>query len=398
MPDLYPEIEPYAHGLLDVGDGQLVYWEACGNPAGKPALVLHGGPGSGCTPRLRRYFDPEMYRIVLFDQRNCGRSRPHAAESKVDLVNNTTPKLLADIEALREHLGIETWLVFGGSWGSTLALAYAESQPRRVSEMILFGVTTGRRSEFDWTFRDGLGVFFPEQWQRRLDALPESLRGGDVVEAYNRLLFDADASVRQRAAQAWCLWESATPSWPPADELQERFRDPVYALAFARIVTHYVMHDAWLADAALLRNAGVLAEIPGVLLNGRFDFQAPLGNPWALKRAWPEAELIVIDDAGHTLDDAMSRALVGVTDRFARLLGAGACFGGVEAGDEALEHLFVLLQRLAPLELLGLVDLFAQSRQVVLEDPMQENQLVVIQLEVHLVAPFFPQSLQPAKA
>ncbi len=318
MPELYPEIEPYEHGLLDAGGGQLVYWETCGNPAGKPALVVHGGPGSGCTPRLRRYFDPEVYRVVLFDQRNCGRSRPHASEPEVDLVNNTTPKLLGDIEALREHLGIERWLVLGGSWGSTLALAYAESQPQHVSEIVLFGVTTGRHSEFDWTFRDGLSAFFPEQWQRRLEALPESMRGGDVVEAYNRLLFDADASVRQQAAEAWCTWESATPSWPPTNELQPRFRDPAYALALARIVTHYVKHNAWLEDGALLRGAGVLAGKPCVMLNGRFDFQAPLGNAWALKRVLPEAELIVIDNAGHALNDAMSQALVDVTDRLGR--------------------------------------------------------------------------------
>ncbi|HEX5368629.1 MAG TPA: alpha/beta fold hydrolase, partial [Dehalococcoidia bacterium] len=195
MNQLYPEIDPFEQGMLDIGDGQSLYWEISGRPDGKPAVVLHGGPGSGSTPRLRRHFDSEAYRIVLFDQRNCGRSRPHASEPKIDLTHNTTAKLVEDIEALRRHLGIEKWLVFGGSWGSTLALSYAEAWPKRVSEVILFGVTTGRHSEFDWTFRDGLGAFFPDQWQRRRKALPESMRDGDVVEAYNRLLFDADASV-----------------------------------------------------------------------------------------------------------------------------------------------------------------------------------------------------------
>jgi proline iminopeptidase len=196
--DLFPGVEPYDHGLLDVGDGNCVFWETCGNPQGKPAVVLHGGPGSGCTAWHRRLFDPSVYRVVLFDQRNCGRSTPHASEPDIDLANNTTSNLIADIELLRKHLGVERWLVLGGSWGSTLALAYAEQYPDRVTEMILFGVTTGRHAEFDWLFRSGLARFFPEQWQRLCDALPASARNLDVVDAYHRLLFDPDPEVHHR--------------------------------------------------------------------------------------------------------------------------------------------------------------------------------------------------------
>ena len=212
--DLYPHIDAHADGMLDAG-GHRLYWEACGNPNGKPAVVLHGGPGSGCTPWHRRLFDPARYRTVLFDQRNCGRSTPRASDPATDLSSNTTQHLLRDVELLREHLGIERWLVLGGSWGSTLALAYAETYPERVTEMVLFGVTTGRRSEIDWLFGGGVAAFFPAEWQALLDALPPRERGGDVLEAYARLLDDPDASVRRGAAEAWCMWESATPDWPP---------------------------------------------------------------------------------------------------------------------------------------------------------------------------------------
>lgn len=319
MPELYPEIEPHARGMLDVGDGQLVYWEACGNPLGKPAVVLHGGPGSGCTMWHRRLFDPARYRVVLFDQRGCGRSRPHASEPDADLATNTTSSLLSDIERLRGHLGIERWLVAGGSWGSTLALAYAEAHPARVSEMILFGVTTGRYSEFDWTFRGGLAVLFPVEWERLRMGVPEEERDGDIVEAYARLLWDPADAVRRRAAEDWCTWESASPAWPPQSGLAERFRDRAYALGFARLVTHYVRHNAWLEDGVLLRGAPALAGIPGVLVHGRFDFQAPLGNAWELSRAWPRAELVIVEEAGHAASSlAITRELVRATDRFAR--------------------------------------------------------------------------------
>ena len=315
-PTLYPEIEPYAQGLLDTDNGQRIYWETCGNREGEPALVLHGGPGSGCTAWHRRLFDPSRYRIVLFDQRGCGRSLPHAGDPTTNLETNTTRHLIADIERVRRHLGIERWLLLGGSWGSTLALAYAEAHPNRVSALVLFGVTTGRRSEFDWTFRGGLAMFFPQQWQRLLDAVPPEARDDDLVAAYTRLLHDPDPDVRAGAAFEWCLWESATPSWPPATGLARRFTDPTYALAFARLVTHYVRHNAWLEDDALLRNIDALAGVPGVLINGRFDFQAPLTNAWTLHRAWAGSELVVVDDAGHAADaTGTAGAIVRATDR-----------------------------------------------------------------------------------
>jgi len=225
MKGLYPEIEPHESGMLEAGDGNLVYWETCGSPHGKPAVVLHGGPGSGCTSWQRWLFDPSAYRIVLFDQRNCGRSTPNAGEPDIDLASNTTAHLITDIELLRRRLDVERWLVLGGSWGSTLALAYAERYPERVSEMILFGVTTGRRAEFDWLFRGGVATFFPQQWERLRAALPDGERDGDIVDAYHKLLFHSDPEVRERAAFEWCLWESATPAWPPAEGLAQRFTD-----------------------------------------------------------------------------------------------------------------------------------------------------------------------------
>lgn len=306
---LYPDVSPHAHGTLDVGDGNLVYWESCGNPRGTPAVVLHGGPGSGCTEWHRRLFDPSIYRLVLFDQRACGRSTPHASDPGTDLTSNTTPNLIDDIERLRHRLDIERWLVFGGSWGSTLALAYAERHPPRVSGMILCGVTTGRRREFDWLFRGGVAAFFPQQWECLRSALPAADRDGDLVEAYHRLLHDSDPEVRRRAAFEWCLWESATVAWPPTDGLARRFADPSYAMAFARLVTHYVRHDAWIEDGSLLRDAAALADIPGILVNGRFDFQAPIANAWVLKRVWPRAELVIVDDAGIPRPTPASRPL-----------------------------------------------------------------------------------------
>ncbi len=312
----YPEVEPFDSGLLDVSDGNLVYWELCGNPDGKPAVVFHGGPGSGCSPWFRTLFDPDAYLAVLFDQRNCGRSKPHASEPTTDLRANTTEHLIADAELLRRHHGIERWLVLGGSWGSTLSLAYAEAHPDRVTEIVLCAITTGRHAEFDWLFRGGLARFFPEQWARLVDGLPAGDRDGGVVEAYNRLLNDADPEVRRRATEAWCLWESATPAWPPTEGLAERFTDPDYALAFARIVTHYVMHNAWLEDGILLRNGDRLQDIPGTLVHGRFDFQAPLENAYALSRAWPQAKLVVVDEAGHVPTSAVARELTRATDGF----------------------------------------------------------------------------------
>lgn len=316
MNDLYPSIEPYAHGFLEVGNGNTIYWETCGNPHGKSAIVLHGGPGSGCTSWHRRLFNPDTYRIVLFDQRNCGRSTPHASALGTDLTNNTTQHLIADIELLRQHLNIDRWLVLGGSWGSTLALAYAEHYPERVTEIILFGVTTGRHSEIDWLFRGGVSIFFPEAWERLCNALPVSERNGDIVAAYYRRLNSPDIAVRQQAAENWCLWESATPDWPPSTKLAERFTNPAFALAFARIVTHYMHHNLWLEDNILLRNANALMNIPGVLVNGHYDFQAPIANAWELHRMWPRAELVIVDDAGHAASSGITEELIRETDRF----------------------------------------------------------------------------------
>ena len=317
MSDRYPPIEPYDEGMLDVGDGNVVHWETSGNPDGKPAVVLHGGPGSGSSPRTRSLFDPDAYRVVQLDQRNCGRSTPHAGDPATDLRANTTANLVADIELLREHLGIDRWLVWGASWGSTLALAYAEAHPGRVTEMLLAGVTTGRHEEFDWIFRGGVARLFPEQWEQLVAAVPAEYRELDIVEAFVRLLNDPDAAVRRSAADAWCLWESATPAWPPTPGLDERFADPVYAFAFARIVTHYARSYAWLEDGALIRGAGALSDIPGVLVNGRFDFQAPIANAWTLHRAWPRAELVIVDDAGHGFSAEVTRAMVRALDGFA---------------------------------------------------------------------------------
>jgi len=317
MSDLYPAIEPYEQGHLEVDDVNVVYWETCGNPQGKPAVVLHGGPGSGCTPWQRRLFDPKAYRLVLFDQRNCGRSRPHASAMDADLTGNTTANLIADIERLRRHLHIQRWLVFGGSWGSTLALAYAERHPERVTEMILFGITTGRHREIDWLFRGGLSMFFPEQWEQLVTALPVAERHDDTVEAYYRRLNDSDRNARQRAAQAWCRWESTTAKWPPSTRLAKRFTDPAYRLAFARIVTHYMHHNLWLEDGCLLRDAHRLGDIPGILINGRFDFQSPIANAWELKRVWSAPELVIVGDAGHNAaNPTLTQELIGATNRF----------------------------------------------------------------------------------
>ena len=305
---VYPEIAPYQSSFLDASDGNLVYWETCGNPSGEPAVVVHGGPGSGASAAFRRFFDPSRYRVVLFDQRNCGRSLPHASGPSVDLRANTTDALVGDMELLRKRLGIDRWLVVGGSWGSTLSLAYAERHPDSVSGMVLFGVTTGRHSEVEWTFRGGLAQVFPAQWRRLAAYAGEA----DVVAALARLLADPNEAVRRGAANEWCLWESA-----PAGELAPRFRDPDYAVAFARIVPHYVSHDLFLEDGVLLRNAGALAGIDGVLINANGDLQAPVTNALALAEAWPRARLVVVDDAGHGTGPCVTAEIVRATDAFA---------------------------------------------------------------------------------
>ena len=313
---LYPLIDPYDHGMLDVGDGHRVYWEQCGNPAGKPALVLHGGPGSGCTPGWRQYFNPDRYRIVLFDQRGAGRSTPHASEPNIDLSTNTTSHLLADIERLRRHLGIERWLLLGGSWGTTLALAYAQQHPERVSEMVLEGIATTSAWEVEWITR-GIGAFVPDAWARFRDGLPETERPGSLVDAYHRLLMDPDPAIQEKAARDWCEWEIAIVKVHPDDKPSPRYEQPAFRLGFARLVTHYWRHHAWLEGGVLLRDARRLAQIPGVLIHGRWDLCNPLVTPWRLSQHWPGSELIVVDEAGHDAGHAgVSERIVAATDRF----------------------------------------------------------------------------------
>jgi proline iminopeptidase len=318
MAEPYPPIEPYDQGMLDAGDCNLVYWEVCGNADGKPALVVHGGPGSGCSPGSRRVFDPERYRVVLFDQRGCGRSTPHASDPATDISTNTTGHLLADMERLREHLGIEQWLVYGGSWGSTLILAYAERHPERVSEIVIPSVTTGRRSEIDWLYR-GAGRFFPEEWERFRAGVPEAERDGDLLAAYARLMESPDAAVRGNAAADWVAWEDAVISQEPHGTPNAySSRPPAAQLALVRLCAHYFSHGAWLVEGALLRDAHRLAGIPGVLIHGRLDISSPLGTAWELARAWPDAQLIVIGDAGHTGSESLKDAILRTLDRFAR--------------------------------------------------------------------------------
>jgi len=317
MAELYPEIEPYDHGLLDVGDGNHVYWEVCGNPAGKPAVVVHGGPGTGCVPGMRRSFDPERYRVVLFDQRGSGRSTPHASDPSADMGVNTTDHLIADMERLREHLGIEKWLLHGGSWGSTLELAYAQRYPERVSEIVIVGVTTCRRSEQDWLYR-GAGKLFPEEWARFRDGVPEVERDGNLVAAYARLMENPDPRVRLDAANAWCAWEDAVLALEPGGKPNAFSDRPLHdVLALVRICAHYFAHDAWLEDGILLREAGRLAGIPGVLIHGRLDLSCPLDTAWELARAWPGAELITLDDTGHQGTASRRAAVLATLDRFA---------------------------------------------------------------------------------
>lgn len=316
---LYPPIEPFESGMLDVGDGQLVYWETCGNPSGKPVVFLHGGPGGGCSTDHRRFFDPERYRIVLFDQRGCGRSLPHASAPEADLSTNTTWHLVADIERLRGHLGIETWQVFGGSWGSTLALAYAQTHPDRVTELVLRGIFTLRQSEINWFYQEGASHLFPDVWEEYLGVIPTNERG-DLVAAYHRRLFDADPAVHTPAGVAWTVWENSTIRLiPDAESISEARTDEASAVAFARIENHYFSNGGWLEDGQLIRDAAEkLAGIPGVIVQGRYDVCTPARTAWDLHRAWPDAQFEMIPDAGHAASEpGIIDALVRATDRFA---------------------------------------------------------------------------------
>lgn len=316
-PPLYPPIEPYAHGMLAVGDGHELYWEECGNPAGKPAVFLHGGPGGGCIPEYRRFFDPARYRIVLFDQRGCGRSRPHAAAPEADLSANTTWHLVADIERLRVARGIDTWLVFGGSWGSALALAYAQTHSERVSELVLRGIFTLRRSELDWYYNGGAGHLSPVWWRSFLAPLGGTEFRGDCIAAYHRLLSDPDPAVHLPAGVAWTTWEAATSTLEFSQSQVDAFADPTFALAFARIENHYFVHGGWLEEGQLIADASRLRQIPGVIVQGIYDLPCPVVTADDLHNAWPEADYRLVL-AGHaSLEPAIAAELVAATDRFA---------------------------------------------------------------------------------
>lgn len=284
--------------MLEVGDGHALYWECVGNPAGTPAVYLHGGPGAGSSTGARRYFDPERYRAVLFDQRGCGRSRPLASEPDADLSTNTTAHLVDDIERLREHLGFDRWVVVGISWGVTLGLVYAQQHPERVSAMVLGAVTSGTRRETDWITRD-MGRIFPQAWGRFASAVPASERNGDLAAGYAQLLADPDPQVRADAAQRWCAWEdthvSLMPGWTP----DTRYDDPVFRMVLTRIVTHYWSNGCFLTDRQIQTHMDRLADIPAVLVHGLHDVSGPLDTAWELHQAWPTSRLIVVDDAGH---------------------------------------------------------------------------------------------------
>ncbi|MYN15064.1 prolyl aminopeptidase [Pusillimonas sp. TS35] len=312
---VYPEIQPYAHGYLDTGDGHQVYWELCGNPQGKPAVFLHGGPGSGCSSQHRRLFDPEKYSVLLFDQRGCGRSTPHAS-----LDNNTTWHLVADIERLREQvLNAEQMLVFGGSWGSTLGLAYAQTHPDRVSELILRGIFTIRRAELHWFYQEGASWLFPDYWEDYLAPIPVG-EHGDLIAAYHRRLTGNDPVAQLRAAHAWTQWEGRTITLRPSPEHEDAHAADAAALAFARIENHYFINHGFMEEGQLLRNAYKLHGIPGVIVQGRYDACTPARTAWDLHRAWPQAEFHLVADAGHAFDEpGILRQLLAATDKFAAL-------------------------------------------------------------------------------
>jgi proline iminopeptidase len=316
MADLYPDILPYAVHRLAVDERHSLYVEECGSARGIPVLFLHGGPGAGCEPYHRRFFDPARYRIVLFDQRGAGRSLPHA-----DLTDNTTWHLVADIERIREQLGVDRWLVFGGSWGSTLALAYAQTHPERVRGLIVRGIFLCRDEEIRWFYQEGASRIFPDYWADFVAPVAEADRH-DLLGAYHRLLTGSDDIARMAAAKAWSVWEGRTATLLPNGAVVNHFSDPHVALSLARIECHYFVHQAFLRPNQLLEDAGRLAGIPGVIVHGRYDLICPLENAWALHQAWPGSELVIVPDAGHAASEPGIRsALVDVADRFARLLG-----------------------------------------------------------------------------
>jgi proline iminopeptidase len=315
MPAPFPLTDPIDHGMLDVGGGHSVYWEVRGNPQGTPAVVVHGGPGapSNGMPRL---LDPAVYRIVVVHQRNCGRSTPSAADPATDLSGNTTAALVADMEAVRALLGIDRWVVFGASWGTTLSLAYAQAHPERVAAMVLLAVCTTTRREVGWITRD-MGRIWPEAWARFRDGVPEADRDGDLAAAYSRLLESPDADVRKTAARGWCAWEDVHVSLDPGWRPNPRFEDPTFRMVFARLVTWYWSHAGFLPDGQLLREVGRLAGIPAVLIAGRHDVSGPADIAWQLHRAWPGSELVIAEDGGHGSGALTQDALDAAFARFA---------------------------------------------------------------------------------
>ena len=313
MRTLYPDLEPYDTGMLAVDARHTLYYEQCGNPNGRPVVLLHGGPGAGCSAKMRRFHDPAKYRIVLFDQRGSGRSTPHA-----DLVDNTTWDLVADIERLRTKLAIDRWQVFGGSWGSTLALAYAETHPERVTELVLRGIFMLRRWELEWFYQEGASRLFPDAWEPYLEAIPEAERG-DLIAAYHRRLTSPDEATRLAAARAWSVWEGATSFLRVDPAFVIGHEDAAFALAFARIENHYFVNDGFFeTQDQLLRDAARIADIPGVIVHGRYDVVCPIQNAWELHKAWPKAELVISPTAGHSAFEVENiDALVRATDAFA---------------------------------------------------------------------------------
>jgi len=309
---LYPPIEPFESGMLDVGDGHQVYWERCGSPSGKPAVFLHGGPGGGCSPEQRRLFNPDKYCVLLFDQRGCGRSTPHAS-----LEANTTWHLVSDIEALRAKFGVEKWLVLGGSWGSTLALAYAQKHPERVGELVLRGIFTVRLEELLWYYQEGASWLFPDEFERFEAPNPPEERH-DLMTAFHRRLTGTDEKAQIEAALAWSRWEGRTITLLPDAAIDEAHGDPHYALAFSRIENHYFVNKAFLEDQQLLRDAHKLRDIPGVIVQGRYDVCTPAKTAWELHRAWPQAEFHLVNDAGHSFKEpGILDRLIRATDGFA---------------------------------------------------------------------------------
>lgn len=310
---LYPPIDPFETGRLDVGNGHSIYWERAGTKGGKPAVFLHGGPGGGISPAHRSLFDPARYEVILFDQRGCGRSTPYA-----ELEHNTTWDLVADIERLREAFGFEKWQVFGGSWGSTLALAYAQTHPERVSELILRGVYTLTQAELDWYYRFGVSEMFPDKWERFLAVLKTEEERADPVTAYRALLTGADETARLEAAKAWSTWEGETITLLPDAGYSATFSDGHFALAFARIENHYFVHKAWLRERQLLDDAHRLKGIPGVIVHGRYDMPCPARYAWELSKIWTDAELHLIEGAGHAFSEpGILDRLIRATDTFA---------------------------------------------------------------------------------